>query len=133
MLLIILCNFALAQTSSMQNETAAYDKLFDAINTKRFGLEPKVFISLKDPFIASSKLEIDSDEEVKPKEVTYTLYGIMENSAKINNSWIAKGEMLDDLRLVKVTGESAILSNAQRTITLMLSQKGTGNVVITSK
>jgi hypothetical protein len=56
----------------------------------------------------------------------------MENQAKINNTWVKKGGMINDLRLVKVTNESAVLANAERTLVLTLSQKGTRNVAITS-
>ncbi|HET55187.1 MAG TPA: hypothetical protein ENN33_08205 [Ignavibacteria bacterium] len=120
-----------AQTSSNKDETAVYDTLFETINKKRFGLESTVFASIKDPFTAQSKAEIDSPV-AKPVEIRYTLYGIMENRAKINNKWVQKGGMINDLRLVKVTNESAVLANGERTLTLTLSQKGTRNVVINS-
>ena len=120
-----------AQTSSIKDETVAYDTLVEAINKKGFGLESTVFASIKDPFTAQSKAKIDSPI-AKPVEIRYTLYGIMENRAKINNKWIQKGGMINDLRLVKVTDESAVLANGECTLTLRLSQKGTRNVVINS-
>jgi ligand-binding sensor protein len=56
----------------------------------------------------------------------------MENRAKINDRWVKKGEVINGLKLVKITSKSAVLANSQRTLTLTLSQKGNRNVVITS-
>ena len=122
-----------AQDSSIKEETAIYDTLFDAINKKRFGLDASNFTHIKDPFFIPSKAKVDSNDDSNvTKEATYTLYAIMENQAKINDQWIKKGAMINDLRLVKLTNESVILANAERTLILPLSQKGTHNVVITS-
>lgn len=127
------CNLLFAQESSMKEEIKVYDSLFNAINKKRFGLEHEIFTSAKNPFTPSSKTTIESDVEIQKTKITYSLYGIVENRVKINNTWLTKGDMIDDLRLVKITEQSVTLANAQRVLTLMLSQKGTHNVIIDSK
>lgn len=127
------CNLLFAQESSMKEEIEVYDSLFNAINKKRFGLEHEIFTSAKNPFIPSSKTTIESDVEIQKTKITYSLYGIIENRVKINNTWLTKGDMIDDLRLVKITEQSVTLANTQRVLTLMLSQKGTHNVIIDSK
>jgi hypothetical protein len=130
---LLSCDLLFAQESSMKEEIEVYDSLFNAINKKRFGLEHEIFTSVKNPFISSSKTTIESDVEIQKTKITYSLYGIIENRAKINNTWLTKGDMIDDLRLVKITEQSVTLANTQRVLTLMLSQKGAHNVIIDSK
>jgi hypothetical protein len=122
-----------AQSSSLKDEVKMYDTLFEAINKKRFGLDPDVFKKVKDPFVKTSPTNAKNKSTIAaPKRITYTLYSVMENRAKINDRWVKKGEVINGLKLVKITSKSAVLANSQRTLTLTLSQKGNRNVVITS-
>ncbi len=121
-----------ANHSSIEEETKMYDALFDAINTKRFGLGESAFKILKDPFFALPQKSPSEESKAEPNIIIYRLHAIIENQAKINQNWVKKGEKINDYRLVKLTNETAVLSNQQRTLTLMLTKKGQDNVAISS-
>lgn len=121
-----------AKNSSIEEETKMYDTLFDAINTKRFGLDDIAFKKMKDPFVRLPQKTSPKSSKTSPKKPIFRLHAIMENRAKINQSWVKKGDKINNYRLTKLTGNSAVLSNQERTLTLMLSKKGQKNVAISS-
>lgn len=135
-LILLLATLALKADSSMEENLQAYDNLFDSINTKRFGLEKSSFQKLKDPFLFKPSQASSGEgkaSDAAPKKISYILYAVIENRAKINKTWLKVGENIDGYRVAKITQNSATLVGQQNSLNLKLSNKGYENVIISTK
>lgn len=67
------------------------------------------------------------NEEVKPASLkpiyTYKVKGIIDNYVLINNSWIKKGESIDNLKLIKINRNFVVLENNNKRIKLELQNE----------
>ena len=135
-LILLLATLALKADSSMEENLQAYDNLFDSINTKRFGLEKSSFQKLKDPFLFKPSQASSGEgkaSDAAPKKISYILYAVIGNRAKINKTWLKVGENIDGYRVAKITQNSATLVGQQNSLNLKLSNKGYENVIISTK
>lgn len=59
---------------------------------------------------------------LKPK-ITYKIKGIIDNYVLINNSWIKKGESIDNLKLIEIKRNYVVLENNNKKLKLELQNE----------
>lgn len=108
------------------------DKLFDAINKKRYGLSREKIDATKNPFLiqkAQKKPEKSDKNSTTSVMIVYTLHAIMNNKANINGKWYSINEKINDYKLKKIDSDSVIMDNVGNELKLTL-EKGNENVTI---
>lgn len=121
-----------ARTLSLSDETAVYETLFETINQKRFGLSDEQIRQTRDPFIKIYPDTASKEGEVK-REPAYRLHAIFNNRAKINDTWLERGDMIGSYRLSAIGHQDVTLASPNQTLKLTLSSKGKNNVVVSFK
>ncbi len=102
-----------------------YDKIFKEISKKRVGVSNEVLNRVRSPFVSnivyqSIKNKISS---VKRKRIIFTLFGILNNEAKINKKWYKIKDKVYGYRLIRIKNNSVILKNKRKKIELFLRKK----------
>lgn len=123
-----------AEQKSLEQETKAYDQLFEKINEKRFGLDEKVINKTQNPFIFTYEAKKAEDANATKKAApVYELHAIFGDKVKINGNWYKKRDKIGAYYLVQIKENSAVLANTYKRFELKISRKGNKNVVISVK
>ena len=131
---LLLSTLSGAEGRSLEQETKAYNQLFEKINEKRFGLDEKVINTTQNPFIFAYETKKANDSNVTKKaEPVYQLHAIFDNKVKINGRWYKEKDKIGEYYLIKIKENSALLANTYKRFELKLSRKGKENVVISVK
>ncbi len=102
-----------------------YDKIFQEIGKKRIGVPNAVLNRIHSPFVSnivykSIKNKISS---IKRRRIVFTLYGLLNNEAKINKKWYKIKDKVYGYRLIRIKNNSVILKNKRKKIELFLRKK----------
>lgn len=112
------------------NSLERYDKLFKAINKKRYGLTEKEIEKTKSPFVLVKQKIVSADGN-NTSEPVYILKGIINDRANINGRWYKLNDTIDEYKLTKIKSNSVTIDNAGNPLELKMNTKGKENVVIT--
>lgn len=114
----------------------AYDKLFNSINKKRYGLSKSNINATQNPFALSKTMEYKKEKKKKndtnntiKKAEPYNLIGIISDRININGKWYKIGDVINNYEIIKINNHNAILQNGDKKLELRLN-KGKNGVVI---
>lgn len=132
----ILTLFLVLSFGVQADDMKEYDNLFNSINQKRVGLNPKDIKSIQSPFIYQNvKVDANLTEPSQSNLITYSLFAIVENRAKINSNWYGINDEIPDnsgYKVKKINKKSIVLSNEYENLELNLT-RGRTNVVVSKK
>lgn len=133
--ILILFNLYVSNVFAKSSETQdmyEYDNLFLEISDRRVGLEQNNILEVKNPFmIVQTTSKNDSNATVS--EITYTLYGIFGNKAKINNQWYQLNDKIGYYKLTKIKHNSVLLTSMSEKKELFLRKSNETNIQFSSK
>ena len=115
------------------------DKIVQKINSKRVGELPKK--ELKSVVSPMVKIIVENNEttikdsngtiiKAKPKDDSFVLAAILNNSAFINGKWYKVGDMVGKYKLVEILDDSVLLKNGKKT-KLILFKENNNKIKIT--
>lgn len=111
-----------------------YDTLFAEISDKRIGVSNEDIKKIKNPFIFKMTQKVQDGETADVKvETVYTLYAILGNKVKINDSWYSINDQIGYYKLSKIKQNSVLLSSASETKELFIRKQNASNVKFSSK
>jgi hypothetical protein len=138
-IIITLCFSSIILSSSFAKETnfvdmSEYDTLFAEISDKRIGVSNEDIKKIKNPFIFKMTQKVQDGETADVKvETVYTLYAILGNKVKINDSWYSINDQIGYYKLSKIKQNSVLLSSASETKELFIRKQNASNVKFSSK
>jgi hypothetical protein len=138
-IIITLCFSSIILSSSFAKETnfvdmSEYDTLFAEISDKRIGVSNEDIKKIKNPFIFKMTQKVQDGETADVKvETVYTLYAILRNKVKINDSWYSINDQIGYYKLSKIKQNSVLLSSASETKELFIRKQNASNVKFSSK
>jgi len=105
------------------NELAWVDEQVEAIKPPRSGVSDKLLSATQDPFVLLQKVDKEqsktllsagskttsSTSKVKPKKRALKLWLVVNDSAKINNKWYKKGDMVSGYKIKRLDSKSVFL------------------------
>lgn len=133
----ILINLSFAQSIN-QKDIASIDFLFNEINKPRYGLDSSDIDALISPFgvevednnvIGTSTKEKQTSSLDKFKDISYTLYAILNEKANINGNWYGKEDKVGEYVLELIDANSVTLKNVDSKKVLKINE-GREDVVI---
>lgn len=134
----ILINLSFAQSIN-QKDIASIDFLFNEINKPRYGLDSSDIDALISPFgvevedsssaIGTSTKEKQTSSLGKFKDISYTLYAILNEKANINGNWYGKEDKVGEYVLELIDANSVTLKNVDSKKVLKINE-GREDVVI---
>lgn len=134
LILLNVCFSNLLAKDSETQEINEYNRLFSEISDRRVGLEQKNIIKVKNPFLITHSLSNnDSNASKSLSEITYTLYAIFGNKAKINNHWYVLNEKIGYYQLTKIKQNSVLITSASEKKELFLRKSNGTNIQFSSK
>ncbi len=102
-----------------------YNKIFKEISKKRVGVANEVLNKVRSPFVSNMVYQRIKNKisSVKRKRIIFTLFGILNNEAKINKKWYKIKDKVYGYRLIRIKNNSVILKNKRKKIELFLRKK----------
>lgn len=136
-LYIFLMLFALACANDVTPKNVSnanyqeLDRLFQAINKKRYGLTQEQINTTKDPFMLETEKQKIKKDDANSTTLApvYALQGIINNKANINGIWYNIDDKINEYKLKQINSDSVVLDNVGNKLKLTL-EKGNKNVTI---
>jgi hypothetical protein len=112
-----------------------YDSLFLEISDKRLGVSNAAIEKVKNPFVMTKTVLTENGETVEASkaEITYKLFAIFGNKAKINGKWYRLGDKIDYYKLSKITSKSVLMIGTNNKKELFIRNNDENNVKFSSK
>jgi hypothetical protein len=112
-----------------------YDSLFLEISDKRLGVSNVAIEKVKNPFVMTKTVLTENGETVEASkaEITYKLFAIFGNKAKINGKWYRLGDKIDYYKLSKITSKSVLMIGTNNKKELFIRNNDENNVKFSSK
>ncbi|MDO5046194.1 hypothetical protein [Campylobacter sp.] len=130
MIIIASCCFLIANN---EGEIQEYDRMFQAINTPRKGLDDGNMSKISDPFLVQrSAPKITDMQDINDTQGGLSLRAIFGDRVKINNKWYKIGEKIGEYKVGKIKKSSVILASKEENLELNITQ-GRNNVGIKIK
>ncbi|ASM40144.1 hypothetical protein CSPB12327_07095 [Campylobacter sp. RM12327] len=120
------------QNNQISDMIKHYEGLFNSLDKARKGLSDKELSQSVDPFISIKNTPIVTYDQPSinlEQEPEYALYAILNNKAKINDTWYSIGDDVRGYKLNAILKNSVKLTKNNETLTLNLV-KGNENVII---
>ncbi|WP_228568929.1 hypothetical protein [Campylobacter sputorum] len=121
-----------AQNDQISDMIKHYEGLFNSLDKARKGLSDEELSKSVDPFISIKNTPITTYDQPSvnvEQEPEYALYAILNNRAKINDTWYSVGDDVRGYKLNAILKNSVKLTKNSETLILNLV-KGNENVII---
>ncbi|MDR0408239.1 MAG: hypothetical protein LBH45_04955 [Campylobacteraceae bacterium] len=104
-----------------------YDRFFNEIGEVRVGIADQDVDRIANPFVIIATPVIQSDTNASSP--VFKLSAIFENRAKINDSWLTQGSVINGLRVIAIKQGSVVLGSENRAIELFLREKNENSII----
>ena len=121
--LVTACSLLLLSTLNADS----IDDMISKINSKREAKIPKnKLVSIQSPMPKLIVVDTNGTDKnktiLKPKDETFDLTAIVNNSAYINGKWVKKGENIGSYKLMDIMDDSVYLKDGKKTKLIFFKQ-----------